>query len=231
MREIILDTETTGLSPHDGHRIVEIGCIEIINRMPTGNVFHVYINPERDMPPEAERVHGLSSIFLKDKPVFAQIADELMAFVANDPLVIHNAPFDLLFLDEELKKCQRPLLSQRHVVDTLLLARRKHPGQSNTLDALCARYSIDLSKRTKHGALLDCELLAQVYIELLGEKQAHLELKTTAQETQNMTVEARLQGREAPLHSRVGEKERAAHAALLKTFKAEPLWNNYKGTA
>lgn len=231
MREIILDTETTGLSPHDGHRIVEIGCIEIINRMPTGNVFHVYINPERDMPPEAERVHGLSSAFLKDKPVFAQIADELMAFVASDPLVIHNAPFDLLFLDEELKKCQRPLLSQRQVVDTLLLARRKHPGQSNTLDALCARYSIDLSKRTKHGALLDCELLAQVYVELLGEKQAHLELKTTAQETQNITVEARLQGRETPLQSRIGEKERAAHAALLKTFKTEPLWNNYKGTA
>ena len=168
MREIILDTETTGLDPLRGDRLVEVGCIELVNRMPTGQTFHRYINPQRDMPLEAFNVHGLSAEFLSDKPLFADIVDDFMDFIGDAPLVIHNASFDVGFLNAELDRASRTLIARDRLIDTLLLARRKHPGVSNRLDDLCSRYAIDNSRREKHGALLDAELLAEVYIELTG---------------------------------------------------------------
>src|SRR5580693_5195573 len=175
MREIVFDTETTGLDPFQGDRMVEIGCIELVNRFPTGKTFHYYFNPERDMPEQAFKVHGLSIDFLKDKPLFADKVDELIAFLGDDAaLVAHNAMFDLGFLNAELERAGRGAVSRERIVDTLLLARRKHPGAANRLDDLCARYTIDNSRRTKHGALLDAELLAEVYVELIGARQARL---------------------------------------------------------
>src|SRR5207342_569254 len=168
MREIVLDTETTGLDPLRGDRLVEIGCIEIYNRMPTGQTFHRYINPERDMPAEAFAVHGLSAEFLAGKPLFHEVVEEFLAFIADAPLVIHNASFDISFINSELDRIKRQPILRDRLVDTLLLARRKHPGVSNRLDDLCSRYAIDNSRRTKHGALLDAELLAEVYIDLIG---------------------------------------------------------------
>ncbi len=176
MREIVLDTETTGLDPLDGHRLVEVGCVELVNRIPSGQTFHAYFNPQRSMPAEAFAVHGLSEEFLKDKPFFAEVADDLIAFLGDAPLVIHNAAFDLGFLNAELERAGKPLIARERMVDTLLIARRKHPGGSNRLDDLCVRYSIDNSRRTKHGALLDAELLAEVYVELIGARQAQLVL-------------------------------------------------------
>src|SRR6266702_3895570 len=166
MREIVLDTETTGLDPLRGDRLVEIGCVEIYNRMPTGQSYHCYINPQRDMPAEAFAVHGLSSEFLSSKPLFTEVVEEFLAFVADAPLVIHNASFDISFINAELDRIKRPVIAKDRLVDTLLLARRKHPGVSNRLDDLCSRYSIDNSHRNKHGALLDAELLAEVYVDL-----------------------------------------------------------------
>ena len=174
MREIILDTETTGLDPLRGDRLVEIGCVEIFNRMPTGQTFHRHLNPERDMPAEAFAVHGLSSEFLADKPLFAEVVEEFLEFIADAPLVIHNASFDISFINAELDRIKRPPIARERLVDTLLLARRKHPGVSNRLDDLCSRYAIDNSRRTKHGALLDAELLAEVYIDLIGARQSQL---------------------------------------------------------
>ena len=174
MREIVLDTETTGLDPGQGHRLVELGCVELLNRIPTGATFHVYLNPERDMPAEAAAIHGLSGDFLKDKPRFTEIADDFLAFIGDDaPLVIHNASFDHGFLCAELKRVERALIARERLIDTLMLARRKHPAGPNSLDDLCARYGIDNSRRTKHGALLDAEILAEVYLELIGARQAH----------------------------------------------------------
>src|SRR5258707_11182137 len=178
MREIVLDTETTGLDPLRGDRLVEIGCVEIYNRMPTGQTFHVYFNPERDMPAEAFAVHGLSSEFLADKPFFADKVEEFLTFIAEAPLVIHNASFDIGFINAELDRAKLPPIPRDRLVDTLLLARRKHPGVSNRLDDLCSRYAIDNSRRTKHGALLDAELLAEVYIDLIGARQSQLVLAT-----------------------------------------------------
>src|SRR6266699_2193112 len=172
MREIVLDTETTGLDPFQGHRLVEIGCIELVNRIPSGQTFHRYVNPERDVPPEAVAIHGLSSEFLKDKPFFAEIVEDLAAFIGDAPLVAHNALFDLAFLNAELERAGKMLVPRERLVDTLLLARRKYPGAPNRLDDLCARFAIDNSHRTKHGALLDAELLAEVYLELIGARQA-----------------------------------------------------------
>src|ERR1700744_3023524 len=183
MREIVLDTEPTGLDPLRGDRLVEIGCVEIFNRMPTGQTFHVYINPERDMPKEAFDVHGLSSEFLADKPLFTGVVDSFLEFIGDAPLVIHNASFDISFINAELDRIKRPAISRERLVDTLLLARRKHPGVSNRLDDLCSRYAIDNSRRTKHGALLDSELLAEVYIDLIGARQSQLILATESQET------------------------------------------------
>ncbi len=181
MREIVFDTETTGLDPQSGDRLVEIGCIEMMNRMPTGAVFHAYFNPERGMPAEAEAVHGLSSGFLADKPRFAERAAELLDFLGDAPLVAHNAGFDFGFLNAELALCNLPAVDRARMVDTVAIARRKHPGAKLSLDALCSRYGIDRSHRVLHGALLDAELLAQLYVELMGGRQIGLELAADAQ--------------------------------------------------
>lgn len=176
MREIIFDTETTGLDPKTGDRMVEIGCIEMIGRVETGRTFHAYFNPERDMPPEAERVHGLSAAFLATKPRFAAVVDELLTFLGDDPLVAHNASFDFGFLNNEMERIGRAPISMERMVDTVAIARKRHPGSKLSLDALCTRYGIDRSHRVKHGALLDAELLAQVYVELNGGRQIGLGL-------------------------------------------------------
>src|SRR5437016_2370238 len=179
MREIVLDTETTGLDPLQGHRLIEIGCIELVNGIPSGQYFHRHVNPEREVPSEAVAVHGLSIDFLSDKPRFAEIAEELVGFLGDAPLVAHNALFDLGFLNAELERTGKKTLGRERLVDTLLLARRKHPAGPNRLDDLCTRYGIDNSRRSKHGALLDAELLAEVYVELIGARQAQLILVDT----------------------------------------------------
>lgn len=229
MREIVLDTETTGLDPLRGDRLVEIGCVEMLNRIPTGQSFHVYINPERDMPVEAFNVHGLSTEFLSDKPVFAAVADEFLSFIADSPLVIHNASFDIGFLNAELTRLGRVVLGFERVVDTLALARRRHPGGPNRLDDLCARYGIDLSRRTKHGALLDSELLAEVYAELAGGRQAALGLVSAEVSAARRTVGASVRQRPVPLAPRISVMEAAAHAAFVATLGEAPLWNEYAG--
>lgn len=176
MREIVFDTETTGLDPRSGDRMVEIGCIELFNLMPTGKTFHAYFNPERDMPAGAEAVHGLSRAFLADKPLFHELAEELLAFIGDSPLIAHNAGFDFAFLNAELGSCARDGVCTSRMVDTVALAKKRHPGAKLSLDALCTRYGIDRSHRVRHGALLDAELLAQVYVELRGGRQIGLEL-------------------------------------------------------
>src|SRR6476660_1191043 len=210
MREIVLDTETTGLDPYQGHRLVEIGCIELLNMIPSGQVFHRYLNPERDMPAEAFSVHGLSEDFLKDKPPFAEIAEEFLGFVGDARLVIHNAAFDIGFLNAELERAGRRALARDRLVDTLLLARRKFPGSSNRLDDLCTRYGVDNSRRTKHGALLDAELLAEVYLELIGARQASLVLAQSGASAASGRRSA-VRGRTTPLTPRVSDAEREAH--------------------
>jgi DNA polymerase III subunit epsilon len=229
MREIVLDTETTGLDPLRGDRLVEIGCVEIFNRMPTGQTFHRYINPERDMPREAYEVHGLSSEFLADKPVFSAVADEFLAFVGDAPLVIHNASFDIGFINAELEKVARAPVPRERLVDTLLLARRKHPGVSNRLDDLCSRYAIDNSRRTKHGALLDAELLAEVYIDLIGARQSQLVLAERVQISINMAADAPRRQRTEPLVARLTAAELAAHSAFIATLGDKSLWGEYAG--
>jgi DNA polymerase III subunit epsilon len=228
MREIVLDTETTGLDPLRGDRLVEVGCIEIYNRMPTGQTFHRYINPERDVPAEALAVHGLTTEFLASKPLFAEIVDEFLEFIADAPLVIHNASFDVGFINAELDRIKRPVIVRDRLVDTLLLARRKHPGVSNRLDDLCSRYFIDNSRRTKHGALLDAELLAEVYIDLIGARQSQLIL---ASETRDIRVgglgEMPRRQREAPLVPRITEEDRLAHRAFVATLGDKPIWNDF----
>ena len=226
MREIVLDTETTGLDPFQGHRVVEIGCVELVNRIPSGATFHTYLNPEREMPSEAEAIHGLSSAFLTDKPLFSEMAEELLAFLDEASLVIHNAGFDLAFLNAELDRIKRPMLGRERIVDTLVLARRRHPAGPNRLDDLCARYGIDNSRRNKHGALLDAELLAEVYAELVGGRQARLGLgeATTATKKIGLTV---AHARSAPLGSLLSAEERAAHLALVVTLGADAIWRDY----
>ena len=228
IREIALDTETTGLSPREGDRVVEIGCVEMINRMPSGRYFHAYINPERDMPQEAFNVHGLSSEFLADKPLFAAVAAEFLEFVAGDPLVIHNAAFDIGFLNHELGLARHPLLGNDRVIDSLLLARRRHPGGKNTLDALCSRYGIDRSRRVKHGALLDAEILAEVYAELAGGRQAALGLAVIVEpEARRARKGQAAAQRPVPLEARLSEAERQAHAAFIETIGDKAIWNEY----
>lgn len=228
MREIVLDTETTGLDPLRGDRLVEIGCVEIYNRIPTGQTYHVYLNPERDMPAEAFAVHGLSSEFLADKPLFPAVADAFLAFIGDDPLIIHNAAFDIGFLNAELARIRRPALTFDRVVDTLSLARRRHPGGSNRLDDLMSRYGIDSSRRTKHGALLDSELLAEVYAELCGGKQTALSL--SVEEARVTVMEGGVavpQQRPRPLAPRVQAEEIAAHQAFVVTLGEAAIWNEY----
>ncbi len=235
MREIVFDTETTGLDPRSGDRLVEIGCIEMVNRFPTGNVFHRYINPERDMPEAAFNVHGLSIEFLSDKPKFVEIVEELVAFIGDDAaLVAHNAMFDLGFLNAELERAGKAGVARERLVDTLLLARRKHPGGSNKLDDLCQRYRIDNSRRTKHGALLDAELLAEVYLELIGARQAMLglaEIASGVDAAGPRGVARAVRVRPQPLASRLTAGERAAHAAFVATLGGKdlsPVWNKYR---
>lgn len=229
MREIILDTETTGLDPKRGDRIVEIGGIELLNRIPTGREFHVYINPERDMPAEAAAVHGLTSDFLHDKPLFKDIAQSFVDFIGNDTLVIHNASFDVGFLNYELATVGGPMIAMERVVDTLALARRKHPAGPNSLDALCKRYGIDASNRVKHGALIDCVLLADVYIELLGIRQAALGLQTVRAGGNAATIgmTAVKLKRPSPLPSRLSSEIIAAHRAYIATLGPKAIWARF----
>jgi DNA polymerase III subunit epsilon len=228
MREIVFDTETTGLDPYKGDRLVEIGCIEMVNRFATGRTFHRYINPERDMPQEAFAVHGLSSEFLKNKPLFAAIAEEFLDFIGDAALVAHNGSFDLGFLNAELERIKQAVLPRDRLVDTLLLARRKFPGGSNKLDDLCARFGIDNSRRTKHGALLDAELLAEVYVELVEARQAQLGLVAVpASKAAVSSSEIAVRARPVPLGSRVSDAERAAHGALIGTLGEKAIWNDY----
>ena len=228
MREIVLDTETTGLDPLRGDRLVEIGCIEIFNRMPTGQTFHRYINPERDMPAEAFNVHGLSTEFLASKPLFTEVVAEFLEFIADAPLVIHNASFDISFINAELDRIKRQPILRERLVDTLLLARRKHPGVSNRLDDLCSRYAIDNSRRTKHGALLDAELLAEVYIDLIGARQSQLILASETSVTiSNGFGDTPRRQRPIPLTPRVTEADRAAHWDFVATLGEKPVWHDF----
>jgi DNA polymerase III subunit epsilon len=228
MREIVLDTETTGLDPTQGHRLVELGCVELLNRIPTGSTFHVYLDPERDMPQEAFAIHGLSAEFLKGQKRFADIADEFLAFIGDAPLVIHNAGFDHTFLCAELKRAERILIARERLVDTLLLARRKHPAGPNRLDDLCARYGIDNSRRTKHGALLDAEILAEVYVELIGARQAQLGLAESGELHTNGSERVIIvRERPQPLASRLSEIELAAHREFIAALGENALWLSY----
>jgi len=230
MREIVLDTETTGLDPLRGDRLVEIGCVEIFNRMPTGQSFHRHLNPERDVPAEALAVHGLSSEFLASKPLFIEVADEFLDFIGDAPLVIHNASFDISFINAELDRIKRPAISRERLVDTLLLARRKHPGVSNRLDDLCSRYAIDNSRRTKHSALLDAELLAEVYIDLIGARQSQLILATESCDSgAGAYGETPRRQREVPLAPRVTEEDRSAHRDFVLSLGERPIWNDFLG--
>src|SRR5579862_8481534 len=227
MREIVLDTETTGLDPFQGDRLVEVGCIELVNGIPSGQTFHRYFYPERSMPAEALAIHGLTDEFLKDKPLFADAADDLVAFLGDAPLVIHNAAFDMGFLNAELERAGRPPIARERMVDTLLIARRKHPGGANRLDDLCARYSIDNSRRTKHGALLDAELLAEVYVELIGARQASLVLSQAAAPTAAAGVAIVVPERAEPLAIRVTDEERTAHRRFIETLGEAAIWRDY----
>ncbi len=223
-REIILDTETTGLDPASGHRLIEIGCLELVDGMKTGQVFHRYINPERDVPPDAERIHGISTDFLRDKPLFAEIVDEFLEFIADARLVIHNAAFDMKFVNAELTRHGFSALSMENVFDTLLLARKKFPGSPASLDALCKRFEIDLSARTKHGALLDAELLAEVYVELMGGKQVKLALDNSLSGMMQEKTTTRASGATYPARDfPVSAEEQAAHEDMLARLKS-PIW-------
>ena len=227
MREIVLDTETTGFEPSEGHRIVEIGAVELLNKMPTGRTYHQYINPERAMPKEAFEVHGLGDDFLRDKPVFKTIARAFIEFVGESTLVIHNAAVDMKFLNAELKTLGHPGLPMSQSLDTVAMARRKFPGAPASLDALCRRFGIDNSAREKHGALLDCELLAEVYLELIGGRQPDFVLATAAAQTaahQRDTQAGRAKARPSVLASRLTEDEQAAHQAFLVKMGDAAVW-------
>jgi DNA polymerase-3 subunit epsilon len=227
MREIVLDTETTGFEPNEGDRIVEIGAVELFNHLPTGRTYHQYINPKRNMPEAAFNVHGLSEEFLSDKPVFKDIVQEFIDFIKNSKLVIHNASFDMKFLNAELGWVNRPALPMHQAIDTLAIARRKFPGSPASLDALCRRFGIDNSSRTLHGALLDSEILAEVYLELVGGRQPDLvlsgpEVKTTKNGAPS--ADWRPTPRPKPLASRLSETEKAAHETFIAALETEALW-------
>jgi DNA polymerase-3 subunit epsilon len=233
-REIVLDTETTGLDPLRGDRIVEIGCVELVNHIPTGKHYHVYINPQRDMPEEAFRVHGLSEAFLADKPVFSAVAEEFCRFIGDATLIIHNASFDMGFLNAELERARLPKLTNG-VIDTVMVARGRHPGARVSLDALCKHYGIDNSRRTLHGALLDSEILAEVYLELIGGRQVALTLVAEMREIHAREGEAILavpaRQRPAPLPPRLDAATIAAHAAMIASLGEGALWRAYEDNA
>ncbi|HHN73025.1 MAG TPA: DNA polymerase III subunit epsilon [Thermopetrobacter sp.] len=235
MREISLDTETTGFKPHEGHRIVEIGALELRNHVPTGEVFHVYLDPEREMPESAAKVHGLTDDFLRGKPKFADIANDFLAFIGDAPLVIHNAEFDRGFINWELKLAglEAHVIPPERCIDTLLIARRKFPGAKASLDALCKRFGIDNSSRTFHGALLDAELLADVYLELVGGRQIGLSLAAGEDaggpggERPEGFAAARAGARPRPLPERLSEEARRAHEAFVQTLGENAIWKKY----
>ena len=228
MREIVFDTETTGLSPYGGDRMVEIGCVEMFNRVETGRHFHCYFNPGREMPVEAEAVHGLSTLFLSDKPYFADKADELLDFIEDSPLIAHNASFDFGFLNYELEQCGRTSVPLTRMIDTLVLARTRHPGAKHSLDALCMRFGIDRSHRVKHGALLDAQLLAQVYVELTGGRQIGLGLVADTSSL-SVTQAGRLvtvrEPRAARPHFAAAEELVRHHAFIARLVN--PLWARF----
>ncbi len=227
MREIVLDTETTGFEPAEGHRIVEIGAVELMNHLPTGRTYHQYINPERIMPKEAFEVHGLGDDFLRDKPVFASIGRAFLEFISDAPLVIHNAAFDMKFLNHELSRAGLPALPMARATDTLMIARQKFPGSPASLDALCRRFNIDNSMREKHGALLDSEILAEVYLELVGGRQPDLVLGGAASRPRpNGQAETvwRPGPRPAPLSARMTDEERAAHEMMVAKLGDAAIW-------
>jgi DNA polymerase III subunit epsilon len=227
MREIVLDTETTGLDPAEGHRIIEIGCVELMDHLPTGKNWQAYLNPERPIPADAQRVHGITDEFLSDKPLFSAIAGELIEFLGDAPLVIHNAGFDLKFLNSELHRITRPPIPFARAIDTIEIAKAKIPGARYSLDELCRRFNIDLSARTKHGALLDAELTACVYLELVGGRQTRLKLAPLDGEADEEPGEKRPSRlRVAPLPPRLTEAEREAHTAFVASeLGSDPLWN------
>ncbi|KAA0682863.1 DNA polymerase III subunit epsilon [Roseomonas genomospecies 6] len=222
MREIVLDTETTGFKPEEGHRLIEIGCVELHNHVATGKTFHCYVNPERDVPPDAVAVHGLTTEFLSDKPLFNDVVAEFVAFIGDAPLVIHNAAFDMHFLNWELRIAGYPVMPKDRAIDTLLMARQKFPGAPATLDALCKRFGVDNSSRTYHGALLDAQLLAEVYLELRGGRQAGLALASGPAAGGPAATRIDRPYR-APRPHAPSEEELVAHAELLKKLK-NPLW-------
>jgi len=228
MREVVLDTETTGLDPGQGHRITEIGCVELKNRTPTGRRYHTFVNPQRDVPLEAQRITNISTEFLRDKPLFEDIAEALVAFIEDSPLVIHNAEFDLKFLNHEFGRIERPRLPSSRAVDTAQMARVRYPGSPASLDALCKRFNIDLEQRQAkgHGALLDAELLAQVYLELCGGRQPHLELLASlnAASLANLANHKPLPPRPKPLEPRISAEEAERHAAAIASLGADAIW-------
>ncbi|HYM29964.1 MAG TPA: DNA polymerase III subunit epsilon [Candidatus Cybelea sp.] len=220
MREVVLDTETTGLDPSSGHRIVEIGCIELVNQIATGRNYQTYVNPERDMPVGAFEVHGLSAEFLMEHPIFADVAEKFLEFIGEAPLVIHNAEFDMRFVNAELERLGRPAIPMSRTIDTVRMARTKFPGAQASLDALCRRFGIDNSARTKHGALLDAELLSEVYLELTGGRQPGLGL---AQDQRDVAGAAARVARPARPYAPSAE-ELESHAAFVDTFIKDPIW-------
>lgn len=230
IREIVLDTETTGIDPKDGHRIIEIGCIELINHLPTGQSYHTYINPQREVEEGAVRVHGLRTEFLKDHPIFLKIVDPFLEFIGSDPLIIHNASFDIGFINAELDRLCRPIIPLARAIDTLKLARQKFPGSPASLDALCKRFAIDLGSRTKHGALIDSELLARVYLELIGGRQTQMSLsssdgQTTATQDDAFLTQARQLRPSRNFQPSPAELE--LHQQFIETLK-DPLWQKIK---
>lgn len=230
MREIVLDTETTGLEPSQGHRIIEIGCLELNNRTPTGGRYHTYLNPERDVPEESRRITGLATEFLVDKPLFADAVEGFLAFIGDSPLVIHNAEFDLKFLNAELKRVNKPRINSDRATDTMLIARRKFPGSPASLDALCKRFNIGLDERKAkgHGALLDAELLAQVYLELSGGRQQGLELvaQGAGSNGRSTVTQLPIPPRAVPLPARLTGDELARHEAAMAALGGGAIWRN-----
>ncbi|WP_373235484.1 DNA polymerase III subunit epsilon [Cohaesibacter celericrescens] len=234
LREITFDTETTGFDPFSGDRVVEIGCVELINHLPSGETFHVYINPERDMPEGAFKVHGLSEEFLSDKPKFSEIAQSFQEFIKDTPIIAHNASFDVKFLNWELEKAGFGKIDDQYVIDTLAMARLKFPAGPNSLDALCNRFNIDNGKRTLHGALLDSEILADVYLELIGGRQTSLLLAGEEEDGSSQDgsdggkrQRAAAKQRPTPLPSRLSQDDIEAHLTFLKEIKGESLWSRY----
>ena len=228
MREVVLDTETTGLDPADGHRVLEIGAVEIVHQSLTGNAFHVLINPERDVPQEAVRIHGHSSAVLKDKPIFASVVDDFLAFIGDSKLVIHNADFDVRFVNAELARLGLTTISMDRVVDTLTLARKKHPGAPASLDALCDRYRIDRSRRVRHGALLDAEILVEVYCELTGGRQRSLMFGDAAELAAAAAVALAPQYSDRPpRRSPIEPAEISAHIQYIESFGPDAIWFHY----